>query len=301
MAENRPASRHPHPWSVPDNFLALAQGASFAEARFALLPVPFDSTASFRGGARDGPLAIIEASKQVELYDPEMEREVSPRICTLEPLEPARGSCEENCRRVSDTVAWLLKAGKVPVILGGDHSVSIGAMSCFPKDVLVIALDAHGDLRDEYEGSKFDHACVMRHALSSGKEVVEVGVRAISSEEAKLEKEEGEKSLLMISAERAHEDFEWTIKAVAAKAKGRKVYLTIDIDCFDPSEAPGTGTPEPGGLYYSEGLAIVKAVCSGAKEIVALDVVEVSPTCADKRTEFLAAKLIFKILGYLEK
>jgi agmatinase len=273
-----------HVWGSPEGFLGIEESR---KAEFSVLPVPFDSTASYRSGARLGPAAIIEASKQVELFDIESGKEIVPAVETLRFMEVARANPEENCRRVGEVVAGILKEGKIPVTLGGDHSVSIGAIAQFPKEVVVVSIDAHGDLRDEYEGGKFSHACVMKRAFDSGKRIVALGVRAISKEESELIKKNPGKITLIGKAE---------IEKLAKELKGKKVYLTIDIDGFNPKEAPGTGTPEPGGLSYKDGLEIIKIIAKNSK-IVGFDVVEVAPTGTDNVTEFLAARLLTRIMA----
>lgn len=284
-----------HSWSAPSGFLGVPAAEN---PRFSILPVPFDSTASYRGGARNGPAAIAEASRQVELYDIEAGREIVPEIETLEPLEAARTSPEENVKRVRDIVSKLLAAGRIPVLIGGDHSVTIGAVLALPKDVVVISIDAHGDLRDEYEGSKFSHACVMKRAFDSGHRIMEFGVRAISKEEAGLIAKNPARIRVAFADDIRRDGMGKVARQLAKEITGRKVYLTIDIDGFDPKEAPGTGTPEPGGLSYAEGLEIIRTICAKA-DVVGFDVMEVSPTGTDNVTEFLAAKLIFRIMGYL--
>ncbi|MFH0961638.1 MAG: agmatinase [archaeon] len=284
-------------WGTPFGFLGIETEGT-RKPRFSVISVPFDSTASYRSGSKKGPAAIIEASKQVELFDLEFGREICPAIETLPPIETAGASPEENCRRVRETVSQILDEGKIPVVLGGDHSVSIGAIGAFPKDVTVVSIDAHGDLRDSYEGSKFSHACVMKRAFDSGKRLVEFGVRAISAEEAELAEKNPGKITLHFSDEIRKRGISEILKKFAREISGKKVYFSIDIDGFDPAVAPGTGTPEPGGLSYQDGLEIIKTVCTSA-EIVGFDINEVIPD-ENNITTFLAARLIFKIMGHLE-
>jgi len=283
------------PWSAPEGFLGLPESGS---PKFSVIPAPFDSTASYGTGARFGPSAIIEASKQVELFDLEAGREILPEIETLPPVEVARASPEENAKRVRETVESVLKNKRIPILLGGDHSIAIGAILALPKDVVVVSIDAHGDLRDEYEGSRFSHACVMKRAFDSGKSIVEFGTRAISKEEFELVKKNPGRISLNYSSEIREKGISASLKKALPLLKGKKVYLSIDIDGFDPSVAPGTGTPEPGGLSYWDGLEIIRTVCRNS-EIVGLDVNEVIP---DKFniTNFLAAKLVFKAVSYIK-
>ena len=176
----------------PNSFLGLSRAESdFKTSKFVVIPVPFDSTTSYRSGTRFGPSAIIEASKQVGLFDIESKSEpYVVGVATLDEVAPVRGSPEETVSRIKDTVKGVVEQGKIPILLGGEHTISLGAINCFDKDTVVVVVDAHADLRNEYEGSKVSHACVMRRVLQSNKKIFQLGVRALSKEEFELIKKE---------------------------------------------------------------------------------------------------------------
>jgi agmatinase len=282
-----------------DNFLALSKRQSDPRrARYAVLPVPYDATASFRAGSRYGPRAIIEASGQLEDFDEEYGREFADcGIATLEPLEPnAAGPAEmhEDIRRAAQRP---VRDGKFLIGLGGEHSITSGlvrAVMSKHKKLSVLQIDAHADLRDSYQGSRYSHACAMRRVLDLGVSVVPVGIRSYSLEEHRFMKKHG---IVPITARQTLEDPDWLRQAVDSLTK--KVYVTIDIDGFDPAYAPGTGTPEPGGLDWHQVSELIRAVAMH-RTIVAADVVEVIPQPGSVQTEFLAAKVIYKLIAHVE-
>lgn len=282
----------------PYNFLGLdGEHSDFGKAKFVVIPVPYDSTASYRAGARNGPKAIISASRNVELFDLELKREpYEVGVATLDEIEPARGDSSLTVQRIKEVVSEVVEKGKIPVIIGGEHTVSLGAIGAFGEDTVVVSLDAHADLREEYEGCKISHACVMRRAVEQKKGLLEIGIRSLSGDEFRFAGEN--KIPIYYMRDIREKGLDAVLKDVEKKLRGKKVYLSIDIDAIDPGEAPGTGTPEPGGLHYDEVVQIVSKVCSAGK-VVGFDVVEVAPTGTDNVTEFLAAKLIYKIIGYL--
>ncbi|MEW6250588.1 MAG: agmatinase [Planctomycetota bacterium] len=281
--------------SVPDNFLALPpELADYKTARFAVLPIPYDATTTFGAGTRDGPRAIITASQQVELYDEALARESHKAgIATLPPLEPdARGPAAMH-ERIFAAAARIVRDGKFPIGLGGEHSITsalVRAVHRRHRDLSVLQLDAHADLRAEYQGSPYSHAAVMRRIHDLGVPAVGVGIRNYSRDEARFIRSAGK---LIISAE-ACRDVAWIETALAGLTD--HVYVTIDIDAFDPAYAPGTGTPEPGGLDWYQVTELLAAVAR-SREIVAADVVEVRPIPPNSVTEFLAAKLLYRVIG----
>lgn len=280
----------------PDNFLALdGAQAAYETSRFAILPIPYDATASFGTGARDGPRAIITASQHMEDYDEALGREsIDAGIATLDPLEPDARGPEFMTQRISRAAGRILRDGKFPLGLGGDHSVSIGlieAASRRYRDLSVLQIDAHADLRESFQGSPFSHACVMRRVHEMGLPTVGVGIRSLSTPEAKLIRSA---SLVRIFARECREGRDWITQAVDALSE--RVYVTIDIDAFDPAYAPGTGTPEPGGLDWYQVTDLLAAVAA-RRQIVAADVVEVRPMPGSNVTEFLAARLAYRLIG----
>jgi len=270
--------------------------APYAEpekAQVVIVPVPFDKTSTWLKGADKGPEAIIEASRNMELYDIETDSEVYRQgIFTAEAIG-GQDSVEEMIEAVREEVTKYLKRGKFCVVLGGEHSVSIGPIQAhavyWGDSISVLQLDAHADLREEYDGSKYNHACVMARAREVA-QIVQVGVRSMDASEKKFM----DRSNVFFAHEISYNK-DWPRQA-AAKL-GERVYITIDLDVFDPSIMPSTGTPEPGGPAWYDVLAVLKEVCA-QKKVVGLDVVELCPNPANKAPDFLAAKLIYKFLSY---
>ncbi len=298
-------------WSLFDTLresLAPARGfmhlddefTDFTTARAVIVPVPFDGTTCYRPGTREGPQAIIDASRNLELYDAELRR--SPYrvgIHTLRAVEIVAGNAAGMVERIEHVTETLLESGKLLVTLGGDHLTSIGVVRAFARkfaDLSVLQIDAHADLREEYEGSALSSATIMRRVLEVCPRTAQVGIRSLSEPEARLV---GERKLPMWLASEIHAQTlrgrqDW-IEAVVASLSG-EVYVTVDIDAFDPSLVPGTGTPEPGGLGWYEVVDLLSAV-SRAKRIVGCDVVELSPLVEGHVSPVVAAKLVYKLIG----
>ena len=282
--------------TIPDNFLGLDEKASaYADARFAVLPVPYEATTSYGVGTRDGPRAIITASQQVELYDEGLGR-VAPRdgLATLAPLEPDARGPEHMHERVYRAARRVVRDGKFLIGLGGEHSITAGLVRAVQRqhrDLCVLQIDAHADLRDQYQGSPYSHASVMRRIHDRGIPFVGVGIRNYSAEEARFIRQA---RIPIVSARTCREESGWIDSVVAPL--GPEVYVTIDIDGFDPASAPGTGTPEPGGLDWFQVTDLLAAVAQTSR-IVAADVVEVRPLPPNNVTEFLAARLIHRLIG----
>lgn len=286
--------------SPGDNFLGLdARHADPRTARFLVLPIPYDATSTFGVGARDGPRAIITASQQVELYDSRLQREsIRAGVATLVPLEPDARGPAEMVARIERAVRPLFRAGKVPIALGGEHSITAGLVQAAAgrhKRLSVLQIDAHADLRDTYQGSPYSHASVMRRIHDLGVPAVGVGIRNFSAEEARFIRRTGK---AIFSARRCREPGDWIPEVVGQLTD--RVYVTIDIDGFDPAYAPGTGTPEPGGLDWYQVVDLLEAV-SRRRQIVGFDVVEVKPLPPSTVTEFLAAKLIYRLIGLISR
>ncbi len=260
-----------------------------------MLPIPYDATTSYSVGTRDGPRAILTASQQVELYDCELGRE--PRhggVATLAPVEPHAGGPQSTLDRIYRAALQPVRDGKFLIGLGGEHSVSsalVRAVRTRHKRLSVLQVDAHADLRDSYQGTPFSHACVMRRIHELKTPAVAVGIRNYSAEEARFIRAH---DLPVIAARTCNESSDWIGRAVSALSD--EVYVTIDIDGFDPAYAPGTGTPEPGGLNWAQVTDLLEAV-TRSRRIVAADVVEVRPIPPNHVTEFLAAKLLYRLIG----
>ncbi|HPF35504.1 MAG TPA: agmatinase [Candidatus Krumholzibacteria bacterium] len=276
----------------PGAFGGLEEPASFADARFAVLPIPYDGTSTWLKGADQGPQALLTASSHMELYDIETDSEPYRQgIVTMAPVTEA-SSPEAMTDAVRAAADALLDAGKTVVGLGGEHSVSIGLIQAHAArypGLTVLQIDAHGDTREEYEGSRCNHACVMARAREVAKTVA-VGIRSLDVEE-----------LAALDRERvvfAHEfELGSAVRRVLDLIDG-PVYVTIDLDGFDPCEMPSTGTPEPGGLRYREVTGLLRAVCA-ERQVVGLDIVELLPRAHDPAPDFLAARLAYQIMAYL--
>jgi agmatinase len=282
--------------SIRDNFLGLdGKAADYRAARFAVLPVPYDATTSFGVGTREGPRAIITASQQVELYDEHLGRESwQAGVATLDPLEPDSRGPQQMVERVYRAAKRVVADGKFLLGLGGEHSISSGfvrAVHTSYKDLSVLQIDAHADLRDEFHGSPYSHASVMRRIHDLGIPAVAVGIRNYSKQEANFIRKAGKP---VFSSATCHTSPTWIDDAVARLSPN--VFVTIDIDGFDPAYAPGTGTPEPGGLDWHQVTALLAAVAE-RRRIVAADLVEVRPIPPNTVTEFLAAKLLYRLIG----
>jgi agmatinase len=253
---------------------------------------------SFNVGTRHGPDAIIRASQQVELFDEELEGEFYEQgIATLEPLMPHMAGPEAMHKEIYKAASKIVRDGKFLFSLGGEHSISSGLIRAVMgkhKKLSVLQFDAHLDLRNEYEGTPYSHASVMRRVHDYGCPIVPVGIRNVSQEEHKFLKKSG---IDPITARRCHMDDDW-IDEVLATLTGQ-VYVTIDIDGFDPAYAPGTGTPEPGGLDWYQITGLLRLVAA-EKTIVGADIVEVTPIPGQAVTEFLAARLAYKLIAYME-
>ncbi len=273
---------------------------AFDTARVVVVPVPFDFTTCYRPGTREGPQAIIDASRNLELYDAELRR--SPYrvgIHTLRAVEPIAGDSAAMVDRIEHVTGSLVDAGKFVVTLGGDHMVSIGAIRAYAsrsKNLSVLQLDAHADLRDEYEGSKLGAATIMRRTLDVCEHTAQVGIRSLSEPEAQLVAER--KLPLWLASDIAAQSFtgtrDWIAEVVSHLTDD--VYVTVDIDVFDPSLVPGTGTPEPGGLGWYDVIELLTAVAQ-AKKIVGCDVVELSPLLDGHVSPVVAAKVVYKLIG----
>ena len=263
-------------------------------AKAAILPIPYDKTATWKTGAARAPEAILDASHHLERYDVAIDTEPAAwGIATLDPVD-CDGPPEELADRVDERVSTILDNQQLPVILGGDHSISIGAIRAAARsypDMTVLQLDAHTDTREEYEGSAFNHACTMNWARKWCP-IVQVGIRAVDGPEmAQLDLD---RVFFAHDICRPGATSEWIDRVV--ELIGEKVYVTIDVDCFDSSIMPATGTPEPGGLDWYQVDALLERVAEN-REVVGFDVVELLPTPGLWASDFLTAKLIYRFLG----
>ena len=284
----------------PENFLGLnEEDAAYATSRAVIFPAPLERTTSYERGTAKGPAAIIEASRYVELYDEELELEPYKEIgiATLPPIDTEDGTLDEVITEIFTAQLGLLEDGKFPVVLGGEHSLTpplVSATAKKFKNLSVLQIDAHADLRDSYHGNQNSHACAMRRVVEVCP-AVQVGIRSISAEEVNALPQLPTKIYWAKDIVRAPLK-SWIAKVLADLSPN--VYLTVDLDGFDPSIVPATGTPEPGGLDWHQVTSLIRAVADH-KKIVAMDVVELLPQAGQHASSFLAAKLIYKSLGYV--
>jgi agmatinase len=277
----------------PFNFGGLPKKYSeYKNAKIAVLPIPFDLTSTWQKGADKGPHAIIDASRNVELYDIETNSEVYKKgICTLPEIKAKSSS--EMIKKSYSIAKKAIQDNKLLVSIGGEHSISIGLINAFAedfKDLSILHLDAHSDRRDSYEDSKFSHACVMARAGEVVKNIISVGIRSLDAVELKNIDQSK-----MFYAHQIYGSKDWIKKAV--KKLSKNVYISIDLDVFDQSIMPSTGTPEPGGLNWYDVTNLLKETAKNCN-IVGLDVVELCPS-KNKAPDFLAAKLIYVALSYI--
>lgn len=270
----------PEEYSAPDN------------SRVVIIPVPYDGTSTWIKGSDKGPAAIIEASTHMELYDIETDSEVYKKgIFTAGPMD-GQELPEDMVKGVAEQVRHYLQDDKFIVVLGGEHSVSLGPVRAHVEkdpDITVLQLDAHSDLRDDYEGSRYNHACIMAR-IKELCPIVQVGIRSMdSSEKQTLDKNR------VIFASEIFTNKNWIEKVLSKLSQ--HVYITIDLDIFDPSIMPSTGTPEPGGLFWYDVLGLMRTVFENFN-VVGFDIVEMCPDERNKAPDFLAAKLIYKLLSY---
>jgi agmatinase len=273
--------------------------SEFSQADFALFGVPYDSTSSFRPGSRFGPRAMREVSANLETWSWRTGIDYeSVKLHDLGDLSVVHGDSSETIRRVEETVEDIKGARKVPIILGGEHMVTLGAVRAF-KDATVVSFDAHFDLRDEYLSNKLSHACVMRRSseeVGPGNVII-IGARATYADEVDFVKKKGIRYLSSLDIIRsgAQSAVAWAKQSLRG---AKKVYVSIDIDVLDPSFAPGVGNPEPEGIGTTALLDIVDAVVDD--RVIGFDVVEVSPPYDNGSTAAVASKLVFEICSMIK-
>ena len=300
---------------IDRNFLGIEpKFSNFQSSKIVVFPVSYEFTTTYGAGTRLGPQAILDASRYVEFYDEETERELYAElgIATLEPLVfKARKKKERDYEKaldcISDIVDKLLMEGKFVATLGGEHTISIALIRAHQEKYRlahggfsILHLDAHSDLRDQYEGTKYSHACFMARVCEffNPKKIVQVGIRAQSREEAEFIRTKG------IRAFYAHEirDGKYTRilkhwEDLVVEKLEENVYVTFDVDCFDPSIMPATGTPEPNGLFWYEVMTLFRKL-GRRKTIVGLDLVEFAPIKGLHHPNLTAAKVVYKLLNY---
>lgn len=277
---------------------ARADAADPASARAIVIPFGMEASVSYGGGTAAGPQAILAASQQLELYDDELGREPYLEYGAAVIREPAiAGSITAALEQLAGTVETVLAAGKFPFVLGGEHSLTAGAIRPFVarhKDLVVLQFDAHADLRDGYLGEHFSHASAMRRVLDHlGVSLVSVGIRAVSTPEVEFYDANRDR----ITIHWAKDQARWNIEEIVKPLAGRPVYVTFDIDALDAAIMPATGTPTPGGLGYWQALAILRRACT-VGNVVGADLVEFAPIKGFHAYDFTAAAIAYKMLSY---
>jgi agmatinase len=284
----------------PANFLALPpEHSEFEGSRALILPVPYEATTSYKGGTREGPQAILEASRQVELYDREFGGELALHygIHTLPALASDLRSPEAAVASIAAAAEHFTRTGKLLGALGGEHALSIGiarGLKAVHGDFVTVQLDAHADLRADYDETPYSHACTARRIAEEVGPVVQLGIRSLDATEAEFLQKNPDRVTAHF-ADEMHSNRDY-LPALAARIQGKKVFLTVDLDVLDPAVMPAVGTPEPGGLLWYDLLEIVRTVTANA-ELIAFDVVELCPQPGLHAADFTAAKLVYKILN----
>jgi agmatinase len=271
---------------IPDRYAKLDSSS------VVLIPVPYDGTSTWQKGSDKGPEALLEAAENMELYDIETDSEVYQQGIYLADAVTENSSAEAMVEAVHAQAKMYINKNKFVTLIGGEHSLSIGSIRAFNEcfhNLTVLQIDAHADLRKEYEGSAFNHACAM-HEASQTTNLIQVGIRSMdASEKSVMDNEK-----VFFAHEMALNDA-WMDAAIDSMTDN--VFITIDLDAFDPSIMPGTGTPEPGGMLWYETLDFLRLVFA-EKNVVGFDIVELCPLGEEKSSEFLAAKLYYKMLSY---
>lgn len=304
MSNEIPASLKDLPWELPRNFLGLEGDAgTWDRAGVVILPVPYEATVSYQGGTKLGPAAILEASRYIELYDQELDAEPGTEIgvVTLPALHLSSAGPETAVAELREACDAVFEAAgeRLTILLGGEHSISsapvAAAAARLPagRRLTVLQFDAHGDLRMEYEGSPYSHASVMARCIDCA-DLVQVGIRAITTEERQLIRDRAG-NITTLFADEMWDNEDWIDRAMGAL--GDDVFITFDVDYFDPSIMPATGTPEPGGLTWYPTMKLLRRVFA-ERNVVGCDVVELAPIGGNAAPDFVAAKLVYKLVGY---
>ncbi len=287
--------------NYPDFLSSEIQGQTAENSRFHIIPVPYEKSVSFGEGTINGPKEILKASLQLETYDG-FSTPCTEGIFTAKPVDCSLNP-EKVISNIKDAVNKSLeyKRGKIPIILGGEHTVSNGAIQALHEsnsDFGIVQFDAHADLRDEYEGSKWSHACVMKRALDLGIPMFQIGVRAISKDEVKVRKDNSD----LISYIDAYTIASTGIpnENILPENFPKNIYISFDVDGLDPSIMPATGTPVPGGLTWYQSLELLKRVAA-EKNVIGADFVELAPIENFHAWDFTIAQLIYNFMGIVQR
>jgi agmatinase len=284
--------------SIYPGFLELdIPPASFEDARFHILPVPMEKSVSYGTGTGHGPEAILQASLHLEAFDGQ-DIPAEKGIHTCPPVECAAENVQDDLAAISLEVGKILDHHGVPVILGGEHTVTLGVLKVFAErneKIGVVQFDAHCDLRDSYEDNSLSHACVMRRVHEMGFPIMQIGIRSLSKEEDIFRKQKNIPCLDAASI--FHDDIP---PQILEPGFPERIYITFDVDCFDPAIMPATGTPEPGGLTWYQIIEIL-AKLAAERNICGFDVVELAPSAGLHAADFAAAKLVYTIMGMISR
>jgi len=284
------------PFKPAGNQFILRKKIDFKDAAFIVMPVPYEKTVSYGKGTKNGPAAVIEASYQLELWDEEIKKETWKKgIFTSKPVNCARSEKKFFPCLEREVERLISSTSAVPFFIGGEHSITQSLLPPFilrHKNLSILHFDAHADLRLTYCGSRHSHACAV-YPASLTNTVVQIGIRSIGADERQFVSSGNVKTHLM------HENLDFKkLQRDILRELTDTVYITIDVDGFDPSVMPGTGTPQPGGFLWYDALKLFKAVCD-RKKVVGVDVVEAAPVSGSHITELNTAKLIYRLMGYL--
>lgn len=266
---------------------------SYEQARIIILPLGYEKTTSYGKGTANGPRAVLKASPFLEIYDEELDAEPFRQGIFTMPQPAFKNNPEQDFEEITQTILRLLKDEKFVISIGGEHSITFPLFRAFHRvfsDLSIVQLDAHADLRDTYQGSPFSHACVMHRVMELTTNITQVGIRSLSIEESQLIKEKGLRTIF------AHQMYgQWPDDIINSLTEN--VYLTVDVDFFDPAFMPSTGTPEPGGFFWPETMSFLRRLFT-SKNIVGCDVAELNPIKGFHAPDFAIARLIHKLIGY---
>ncbi|MBE2256024.1 MAG: agmatinase [Ignavibacteria bacterium] len=288
-------------YGIKKNFLAIEESVSnYDFSKVVILPVPYEATTSYGKGTAKGPMGIINASHYVELFDEELNRELCNEIgiCTLKELNMKDKKGKKALDFIYKNVNEQIKNGKFVITLGGEHSISTAPIKAHfdnYENLSILHFDAHSDYRQEYEGSIYSHASFAARVAEFTQDIVQVGIRAQCKEEYDFIKENNLKTFYAFEIRNGKYGYDWENKVIDSLKEN--VYITFDVDYFDPSVMPSTGTPEPLGFYWEETLRLLKKL-GKQKKVVGFDVVELAPQKNYSYPDFLTAKLIYKMLNY---
>ncbi|MEN8192872.1 MAG: agmatinase [Bacteroidota bacterium] len=283
------------------NFLGIEKDySSYDNSDIVIYSAPLENTVSYGSGTKNGPKEILKASHYVEFYDEEMGKELcfEKGIATLPITSFDKIKSKSAINKIEKDIQTLIDDGKFVIMLGGEHTVTLGSVLAHHKNydnLSILQIDAHSDLRESYNGSIYSHASVMRRIFEFNKNIVQVGIRAQCKEEADLIKKENIKTFYARDIRQSKYGKKWQKEVIENLSK--HVYITFDIDGLDPSIVPATGTPEPGGLFWDETLDLIKQV-GKERNIVGFDLVELAPSKYHTASNFIAAKLVYKMLNY---